>query len=37
MYLVLDCAFNREYYPSYVGKRMDNPPSNAMAVPCRRS
>lgn len=36
MYLVIDCSYNREYYLSLIGKKMSNPPSNAMATECRK-
>ena len=35
MYLVLDCPFNRENYPSLVGKKLDNPPAYALCVEVR--
>ena len=36
VYLVLDCSYNREYYPGLIGMRLDNPPTNAIAVPRRQ-
>ncbi len=32
MYLVTDCAFNRENYPALIGQWFANPPAYAMVV-----
>lgn len=31
-FLVIDCAFNRECYPSLIGKRFANPPAYVVVV-----
>ena len=35
-YLVIDCPFNQEWYPSLVGKELDNPPSYAVCCEVRK-
>ncbi len=34
-YLVIDCPFNRENYPSLLGKKLDNPPAYALCCEVR--
>lgn len=32
-YLVVDCAFNREWYADMIGLTYDSPPSYAVVLP----
>jgi hypothetical protein len=35
-YLVIDCPFNQENYPSLVGQELDNPPAYALCCEVRK-
>lgn len=34
MFIVVDCPFNRHWYPDLIGRTFTNPPSYAVVRPC---